>query len=108
LTAQSAQGPVIVGAHSSTTIQAPLGQAVAVIDVGDLRMKPYSTLTLVGNAATQQMIIRVKGSKGMRISGRSTIALQGVQPEQVVFLISHRVYLLDEKRLLYKYRRLYQ
>jgi cytoskeletal protein CcmA (bactofilin family) len=90
--ADKSVGPVLIPPHSSDSITMPVGKAVAVIDIGDLRMKPYSTLSLVPDAATQQVIVRVRGLKGMRVSGRSEIALQGgLQPEQVIFLIDQRV-----------------
>jgi len=90
LPATEGQPFIQVPAHGSLAV--PLSVTpIVVLEVGDIRLKPYSTLTLVGNSMIEQVYVRVTGSRGMRCSGRSKIVLQDLQPEQVIFLVDSRI-----------------
>lgn len=83
-------GPLRVRARGSLSIS--VGAGVVVIDSGDVRVRPYGVLTLSGTPATQMVVFRVRGTRGLRLAGRSSIALQGLTPEQVIFVVDRRVW----------------
>jgi len=74
---------VAVKRTKTTTITLSPGQNV--IDVPSILVRHYGTLRLQGVAGTTQVIVRVSGN--MKLGTASKVALQGMTPDQVLFLV---------------------
>ena len=75
-----------------STGQLPPGQSV--IDVTNLGLGSSSTLTLAGTAATEAVIVRVRGR--MRLEGAARIAVDGFPAERLIFVIDGSVMLASQ------------
>jgi hypothetical protein len=62
-----------------------LGAGVAVVQFEELRMGGSTTLTLVGSPTTTHVIVRVSGL--FKLGRKGTISLQGLTPEQVIWVV---------------------
>ncbi len=62
-----------------------LGSGDIVIDADDVHVASFGTLALVGDASTQTVVVRINGS--LRVGYGGSIALAGLSPTQVVFLV---------------------
>ncbi|MCK6553484.1 hypothetical protein L6Q96_02690 [Candidatus Binatia bacterium] len=91
VTTGMALGLVRVPARSTQSMN--VGPGVVVIETADFSVRPYGILKLVGTPSTQLVVVRVKGTRGLRLAGRSSITLEGLTPEQVVFMVTHRSFL---------------
>ena len=80
--------PISVDSRGSSRIPAvgTLGSGVVVIDVPGINVGTFATLTLAGDSSTNEVIIRVSGNLRVRPWGR--IQLEGLVPEQVLYLVS--------------------
>jgi len=86
--------PIVVPAHGKVAIPATgtLPAGIVVIDVDSIRLKPYSILSFVGGPDTEQVIVRVKGPRtAFHMSGRSSVLLEALTPEQVIYVVENRV-----------------
>jgi cysteine-rich repeat protein len=74
--------PIVVppSGHQDIT----LGSGQQVIDTPGIRVKARGTLRLVGVPATGSVIVRVHGT--MKVGYRGHVDLQGLRPEQVLFV----------------------
>jgi predicted acyltransferase (DUF342 family) len=93
-------GPVRIAAAARQAIPATggFGAGRIVIDAPDIWLRGGATLTLVGGAATQAVILRVSGR--LVLGHGATVELAGgLTPEQVIFLVDGRVTILRNGRL---------
>ncbi|MFI5398469.1 MAG: hypothetical protein ACHQ9S_23300 [Candidatus Binatia bacterium] len=88
-----ALGAIQLGPGASQRIPAEgeLGTGQTVIDATGLLLDSSSTLTLVGTAATEAVIVHIRG--GMRLGRAARIAVDGLPPERVIFVIDRSVIL---------------
>ncbi|MBI3784903.1 MAG: hypothetical protein HY270_16040, partial [Deltaproteobacteria bacterium] len=86
-------GSVGVGRAVSQRIPASgtLGTGRVVIDASKIQLANRATLTLVGGPSTTQVIVRVAGR--LRLGRPASIVLEGLQPQQVLFLVDGTVYM---------------
>jgi cysteine-rich repeat protein len=84
-------GPIHLAPGQQTTIPAvgTLGPGRVAIDTGDIRIRRDAKLILVGDPTTQDVIVRVGGDLKLSLDGQ--IALAGLVPEQVLFLVGGSV-----------------
>jgi cytoskeletal protein CcmA (bactofilin family) len=68
-----------------------LGAGRIVVEARKLHLAPSGELTLVGTASTEAVIVRVRGR--MEIGRGARITLEGLRPEQVVFVVDGSVIL---------------
>ncbi len=68
-----------------------LGAGRVVVEVPAITIGGYSKLTLAGDASTTQVIVHVLGR--LWVGRPGTIALEGLTPEQVLFLVDGTVFL---------------
>jgi hypothetical protein len=74
-----------------------LGPGQVVIDMDTLRIGHLATLTLAGAPTTQQVIVRIAGR--MLLSRNAGIRLEGLTPEQVIYVVEGPVYAYQGSRL---------
>ncbi len=73
-----------------------LGPGRIIIDVPSVRLDPESILTLVGDPATTQVIVRVAGRGSLiDVEDSARIMLSGLQPEQVLFMVNGPITMQD-------------
>jgi hypothetical protein len=62
-----------------------LGTGPSVVEVGEVRLRRSSTLTLVGTGGASTVVVRVRGR--MMLGPGARIQADGLQPEQVIFAV---------------------
>lgn len=67
----------------------PAGQVV--VEISDIQLKPahieHTRLTLKGGPLTDTVIVHITGKRGLRLSSLTDIVLDGLTPEQVIFVL---------------------
>ncbi len=88
-----AQGRIAV--RRGDTMRLPssgtLGTGAILIDTAGVRLGPASTLTLVGDASTETVVVRVHGKLSLGSAAR--LEAQGVPPERVMVMVDGPVFL---------------
>jgi DNA-binding beta-propeller fold protein YncE len=79
------------GARGRIPSAGELGTGQSVIDATDLHLDSSSTLTLVGTAATDAVIVHIRGR--MVLGPAARIAVDGLPPERLIFVIDGSVIL---------------
>jgi len=84
---QTTFGAVKVKLRKSLRVPASgtFGAGTAVVDFDDLKIGSSGTLELVGGPTTEDVVIRVKNR--LRLGRRAKVLLNGLNPNQVVFLV---------------------
>jgi len=91
-----ALGAVDVGRGSSRRIpaQGALGSGQVVVEAAGLRLGPESTLTLVGTASTDAVVVHIRG--GVVLGWAARIDTDGLPAERVIFVVDGSVILYRE------------
>lgn len=77
-----------------------LGPGQSIVDIPSVRLGKYGLMSLVGDSTTTQVIVRVTGSTAaLSMESSSRIALRGLRPEQVLFLVDGPVTLSGYNRV---------
>jgi DNA-binding beta-propeller fold protein YncE len=88
-----ALGTIELGPGASRRIpsEGELGTGQSVIDATSLRLDSLSTLTLVGTAATEAVIVHIRGRMLLGLGAR--IAVDGLPAERLIFVTDGSVFL---------------
>lgn len=95
-------GAIRVGSRGHLRIpdEGVLGPGRVVVDMTELRLLPFATLTIAADPGTDPLIIRVRGPRSvLRAERSSAIVTEGVAPERIIFVVDGPVRLRQKTTL---------